>query len=221
MKQLSKECLLLVVGCILYAVSTVLIGPAQIIPGSVLGIAVICNTIWGVPVGVVNLLFNIPIMALCALRFGRKIVIYTILILLGTSGLIDLGMTLFPVLSLQDPWVLSVLGGWLMGVGAGLLMRAGGTMGGTTAVVRLLKGRFPGLNVGQALTLMDSVIVISGAILLHNPGTLLFSLIYTAVCAKTIDVVYGFHTNANSKPQIPGAVNTARFHTTDFKEENT
>ena len=80
-----------------------------------------------------------------------------------------------------------------MGVGAGLLMRAGGTMGGTTAVVRLLKERYPKLKVGLALTLMDAAIVVSGALLLHNLGTLLFSLIYTVVCSKTIDFVYGFH----------------------------
>ena len=99
----SAEFLLLAAGCVPYAVSTILIKPAQIIPGSVLGIAVTCNAILGVSARTVNLLLNIPIMAVCALRFGRKIVIYTIAILLGTSVLIDLGMILFPVFSLQNP----------------------------------------------------------------------------------------------------------------------
>ena len=63
-------------------------------------------------------------------------------------------------------------------------------MAGTTALARLLQRRFPNLKVGNALIVMDSLIIITGAILLKSYVALLYSIIYTVFCSKTIDLVY-------------------------------
>ena len=46
-KQIANEVLWIVVGCILYSLSVVwFLDPAQIIPGSVTGIAVVKSAVW-------------------------------------------------------------------------------------------------------------------------------------------------------------------------------
>ncbi len=51
-KQIANEVLWIVVGCILYSLSVVwFLDPAQIIPGSVTGIAVVTKALFEYPVG--------------------------------------------------------------------------------------------------------------------------------------------------------------------------
>ena len=188
--QYLLEAAMLFIGCILYTISTLMINPVNIIPGSVLGIAVVTHHLTGAPIGMVSLLCNIPIMFFCTACFGKKILIYTVLILVSTSGLIDLWQPYFPTILSDHAWFLAITGGALMGAGAGLLMRAGGTMGGTTALGRLIQNRKPSVNMGIALFVMDTAIILVGSFLLKSFSGLLYSVIYTLVCSKVIDVIY-------------------------------
>ena len=81
---------------------------------------------------------------------------------------------------------MSVLGGVLMGIGAGLLMRAGGTMG------RILQKKHPAMNMGNALFIMDTTVILAGSILLKSFTGLLYSVVYTLVCSKAIDMIYSY-----------------------------
>lgn len=79
-----------------------------------------------------------------------------------------------------------------MGIGAGILMRAGGTMGGTTAIGKILQKKNPRINMGNALFVMDTTVILIGAILLKSFTGFLYSVIYTFVCSKAIDIVYTY-----------------------------
>lgn len=197
-KNLIKEMAGLVVGCILYVVSTILITPVNIVPGSVLGVSVVAHSIWGISIGTVNLFCNLPIMIACVVCFGKKILIYTIMIIVSTSALIDWWLPGFPAVLIQHGLVLAILGGILMGIGAGILMRVGGTMGGTTAIGKILQKKNPEINMGNALFVMDTTIILAGTILLKSFTGLLYSVIYTLACSKTIDIVYTYKRHKRS-----------------------
>ena len=169
MKNFSKEMAGLTVGCILYVVSTILINPVNIVPGSVLGVSVVAHSLWGISIGTVNLICNLPIMLVCVMCFGKKILIYTIVIIVSTSILIDWWLPVFPTMFIQHGLVLAVIGGILMGIGAGILIRDGGT-----------------------LFVMDTTVILIGAILLKSFTGFLYSVIYTFVCSKAIDIVYTY-----------------------------
>jgi uncharacterized membrane-anchored protein YitT (DUF2179 family) len=199
MNEWSKEVIMLIAGCLFYVISTILINPVDIVPGSVLGISVVAHSLFGISIGTVNVICNVPIMILCTIYFGKKILIYTILIIISTSALIDWWLPLFPVVFADYGWGLAILGGGLMGAGAGLLMRAGGTMGGTTAVGRILQKKNPKINMGSALFIMDTAIIIAGAVLLNSFTGFLYSIVYTFVCAKVIDFIYSYKRGSSSK----------------------
>ena len=63
-------------------------------------------------------------------------------------------------------------------------------MGGTTAVGRILKKYYPDMNMGRALFVMDTAIILTGAVLLKSFAGLLYSIVYTLVCSKVIDMIY-------------------------------
>lgn len=194
MKRIAGEGVVLFIGMIFYVLSTLLITPVEIVPGSVLGVAVVTHAIFDIPIGLMTTVCNIPIMILCTKCFGKKILIYTIIIIAGTSILIDLFLPVFPPVFEQHGFLLAVLGGGMMGIGAGLLMRVGGTMGGTTAISRLLQKKYPKTDMGRALFVMDTSIILMGTILLKSFSGLMYSVIYTFVCCKAISWICSFKT---------------------------
>jgi uncharacterized membrane-anchored protein YitT (DUF2179 family) len=184
-----SEILLILAGCIIYALSIICISQVTIVPGSVIGIAVICNTIFKTPIGIVNLVLNIPILIIGTKFIGKKLLLYTLLTLFGTSLLIDLFNPLSVHVPLWQPLVISILGGLSMGIGAGILLKAGATMGGTTAIARLIQLKYPAFKIGNSLILMDGVIIIFGVVFLKDYMALVYSILYTVVCMKTIDLI--------------------------------
>jgi len=191
-KDRMKEYLMLLIGCILYCASLLFVNRISVIPGSMLGIAVVSNAVLGTPIGLVNLLLNIPVMVFVTRRYGRKILIYTILIMVGTSLLIDLWEPFFPDPGIRNVYLISVIGGIVMGLGAGLLIRAGGTMAGTTALTLLIREKFPDIHYGTILFGMDACIMLLGAILLKDWKAVIYSTIYGLLVSKMMDVVIDF-----------------------------
>lgn len=202
MRGWAKEAVILMAGCLFYVLSALLINPVAIVPGSVLGVSVVAHELLGMPIGMVNLLCNVPIMIFCTRCFGKKILVYTIVIIVTTSVLIDWWLPFFPVVLSQHGLMLAALGGVLMGLGAGLLMRAGGTMGGTTAIGRILERRYPGMNMGAALFIMDTTVILAGVVLLKSFAGLLYSVVYTLICSKVIDMVYSYKGGMKIKKQV-------------------
>lgn len=176
-------------GCVIYAASLGLIRDIPVIPGSFLGVSVALNKVFGFPEGLVNLLLNIPVMLLVTRKMGAKVLAYTVFILSFTSLLIDYWAPLFPDLSQVNVYLLSAVSGVVMGAGAGLLILAKGTMAGTTALTLLLQRVLKRLRFGTILFAVDSLIVLLGTVIVQNWQAVLYSLLYSFSCAKTMDLV--------------------------------
>lgn len=189
-KQIANEVLWIVVGCILYSLSVVwFIDPVQIIPGSVTGIAVVTKALFGIPIGVLNLVVNIPLVLVGVFYLGKKLLVYTALTVFLNSVLMDqLAKVLQPMT--QDILLASVIGGVMMGIGLGMILKAGATTGGTTVVGRLVVRKYPNLPISNILLLGDFIIITVGSILLKNWDLFLYSVIDLYVCVVAIDKVY-------------------------------
>lgn len=140
--QLMSTLLLLTTGVLVsaFGVAAFLV-PAGVAGPGVLGIATILNHLWSTPVGLVTLLANIPIQILGYHLGGAKAVLGTVYYILAFSVVVDLLIPVFAV-GLTDNIVLAaIFGGVLNGLGGGLVYRAGGTMGGTSTLARILQLR--------------------------------------------------------------------------------
>lgn len=191
-QQVLSELAMLVIGCVLYALSVVLfIDPIHIIPGSVTGIAIVVKALFNTPIGVLSLVINVPLVLAAVFYLGKKLLVYTGITILLTSVLID-WWAVFPPFT-DDMLLAAIFGAVLMGVGLGLILKAGGTTGGTTVVGRLVVRKFPNLPIGTILMIGDFLIISVGTLLLRDRDLFLYSTINLYVCVVVIDkVIYGF-----------------------------
>ncbi len=190
-KQIINELMLILVGCILYSLSVVLfIDPIHIIPGSVTGIAVIVKALFNIPLGVLNIVINVPLVLIAVFFLGKKLLVYTCITILLNS----LFMDAFAFLGAftQDMMLASIFGGVIMGVGLGMILKAGATTGGTTVVGRLVVRKYPNIQIGNVLMVGDFIIITVGSILLKDWDLMLYSLINLYICSIINNkVIYG------------------------------
>jgi len=170
-----SEVVLLGLGALISAVGVIVFQvPFNIAPGGVSGLAIIVShLVGGAPIGLLVLLGNIPIQ-LFAYRVlgGWRTIVATLFAVALYSVLIDV---LTPVLAghaLSDDVFLNALyAGVVGGVGGGLVFRAGGTLGGTSTLGRILQVKY-GIPLSSSTLYTDSGVVLLAGIVFGWEGAL-------------------------------------------------
>lgn len=182
---------LIVVGTFLVATGYVyFITPYKIVPGGIYGISIVLHHMFGTPVGLTALLFNIPLTIIgtrvLGPRFGTKTVVGFVL----TSVFVDLlsFFSKYEPLVESDPLLSSVFGGALVGAGVGLIFKSKATSGGSD-VIAMIIARYTRMPLGQLMMAVDSVIVLVGFVAFGDWRIPLYSWIAIFVMGKTIDAV--------------------------------
>lgn len=173
--------------------------PNRLAPGGVSGLATIVYYLFEdylhlqvfglqlpIKVGLIMLIFNIPLFWMGVRVMGRTFGIRTLYGLISLSILTDV---LQPVVSplTANPLLSGIYGGVLMGLGLGLVFKARATTGGTDLVAQLLN-KFSSISMGQGV-LMADLVVVSLAGIVFNAELALFSIISLYVSSKVIDYV--------------------------------
>ena len=87
-----------IAGSILYAAGIyTFAGNAGFAPGGVSGLALILNHLWGLPVGTVTLLFNIPLVVISYKAVGRQLLLKSAKTLVISSLFLDVLFPFIPV----------------------------------------------------------------------------------------------------------------------------
>ena len=180
----------LTVGALLLALSRDLfLVPAHLASGGVSGLAQIINRYTGWPIGVMSLVFNIPLFALGwrflgGPRFAARTAVTTVLFSVLVDGLVPFlpphGLTADPVLNV-------LYGGVLGGVGAGLIYRGRGTSGGTDILARILT-RWRHIPVSQSYLFSDAVVMVLAGMVFGWDQALyaIVTLYITGVAAEAV-----------------------------------
>ncbi|MBQ7974304.1 MAG: YitT family protein [Clostridia bacterium] len=193
-KNTLKPALSVIAGAHLYAIGICcFLNPADIAPGGASGISIILNHLFGLPIGTVSILINIPILYAGYRKLSGMLIIKTSIALILTSLLIDLVVTpLLPVYT-GDRLLGSVFGGVLLGTGLGMIFSAGYTTGGTDILSMLLRLKFPQLRIGLAILIIDCFVLGASAILFRDIEAGLYGIIALFCSGKLVDslVYYG------------------------------
>ncbi|MCC6612782.1 MAG: YitT family protein [Anaerolineae bacterium] len=164
-RELIAWLALLTTGVILSAIGVAaFLVPAGVAGPGVLGIATIMNHLWATPVGVITLIANIPIQIL-GYRYlgGAKAVIGTVYYIAAFSIVVDLLIPVFQGGLTDNILMAAIFGGVLNGLGGGLVYRAGGTMGGTSTLARILQLRW-GTPLSTTSLYTDTLITIGAGL---------------------------------------------------------
>lgn len=166
--------------------------PNKIAAGGVSGLATILYYLWRWPVGVVMLLVNIPLFLACLFVFGPSFGVKTVFGTVLLAVAVEYWAAMVHPLTI-DPLLGSLWGGVLAGAGVGVALRYHGTTGGTDLAAKLL-AHFTSLSMGQALLVLDGLVIALAGLAFQSVDLMLYALISIVVSGKIIDgVLDGFN----------------------------
>lgn len=192
-RELWKDISLLLLGSLIYGIGTyVFVIPANIAPGGATGVALMVNYVTGLPVGILTLLLNVPLLALAWFYLSKKFAISTAVTTTLCSLVLDFVVPFIVPAYLGDRLLCSLYGGVIVGAGMALIFIAGSTTGGTDILGYVLQKKRPHISIGRALMIVDGIILAVSIFVFGNIEAALFGMIALYVQTKVIDtIIYG------------------------------
>lgn len=162
----SIYCLILIGVMIMAAGIEVFFAPSGFVAGGTTGLGIVLDEIakknfgFTIPLWLVNILWDIPLLILSRKKIG------TVFLKRTVFGCIAFSIALFiaeflPVYK-GDLILICLFGGTFVGVGAGLVLRNMGATGGTDLAAALIHEIFPKISVAQSIFVLDSIIILLG-----------------------------------------------------------
>jgi uncharacterized membrane-anchored protein YitT (DUF2179 family) len=178
---------LIILACeVLNAVAyRTLIVPTRLLSGGVVGTSLLLNQLFGLPIGLQTLIYNIPIFMLGYRYLGRRFVLLSICGVFSFSFLLD--NLVLPKVT-QDLLLASVFGGVLTGIADGIILRTGGSTGGLDIIGLIVSRRF-GISIGQVFLAFNGLIIGLGALANNNLEIAMYTLIMLFVAARVVDAI--------------------------------
>lgn len=179
-------------GCALYALAVRMFAvPNNIAQSGLTGLSIILNHLLDTPVGLTNLVLNIPLVALAWVFIGRKFVFKTLWVTVVLSVMLDVFALFIPVYT-GDRLLAALYCGVITGTGLGLVMLRGATTGGTDIVAKLFQKRWPHISVGRVILVGDVLIIVLSAVVFRSLESALYAVIVIYVSSRLIDyILYG------------------------------
>ena len=182
----------IVVGSLLYAAGfQFFLYPNAITTGGVTGVAMIINMLSGFPVGVMTMIFNIPLFAYSWKKFGLKFILASLAGMVLSSVFVDL-FALLPIEVTNEPLLGALYGGIIRGIGLGIIFHAGATTGGVDIVAKFLRRKYQHINFSTFILGLDVAVVMAFAVTFKRYDSAMYAIISMFVASKGIDfVLYG------------------------------
>ena len=191
-KTFIIDLLFYIVGSCIYSAGVLLFTESnELSPGGITGVALLLNHLFDLPVGLMVLAINIPLIIAGFLVFGKKFIFKTAIATLVLSLSLD-AMETFIKPFVTDVILAAIFGGIILGAGVSLVLLRGATTGGTDIIAKLINHRFPFVSMGRIVMAVDVIVVITSAVVYKNFESALYSVVLIFVSSKLIDnLLYG------------------------------
>jgi len=155
------------------------------------GVAMIVNRLTGFPIGIMTILLNLPVAAVCCRLLGRGFFIKSIRCMVISSVMIDYAAPLFPAFQ-GDRMLAAICTGVIAGFGYAIIFMRGSSTGGTDFIVMAVKVLRPHMSLGKIVFLADAGVVLAGGILFRDVEGMVYGMIINYLFAVVVDkVAYG------------------------------
>lgn len=180
--------IMIVIGAVItaYGLEAVLI-PNNIIDGGVTGLSIMGAHLFGIPLGVLLFVLNIPFVYLGYKQVGKTFAIMSIIGIASLSVSTVLLHNVRTILGPEDPLLVVLSGGIILGVGIGLVLRNGGALDGSEILAVLLSRKIP-FSVGDIILFINAFIFI-GASFIYDLESALYSALTYYIAKNVIDII--------------------------------
>ncbi len=186
-----KDCLMIIIGLILYAIGFCgFILPKGIVMGGLAGVASLIYFQFGVPVAISFYALNIVLLALAYRLVGLQFVLKTIFGATFLSVFLGIAQPLFEAypIVLDETFLDCVIGAVLCGTGVGIAFTHNGSTGGTDIVAAMVS-KYRQISVGRMILYVDMIIISSSYLLYHDLDRVIYGFVVLVFLSYMTDQV--------------------------------
>lgn len=147
------------------------------------------NYLLSLPVGLVIIILNVPILLISYRFLSRKYVFTTLVGMLCSSLFIDFfNQILKWPKGTENMLLAAIYGGLLLGLGLGLVFRGEASTGGSD-VIGLILNKYLGVSVGMGIMVTDFIIISASGLVFRQLEAPLYGYIVLFISSRVIDLV--------------------------------
>ena len=192
-KEFAIDLLADIVGSLLIAIGIYNFAAASEFPVSgISGIALIFYHFWGLPIGTMTIVLNIPIILLCYKLLGRTFLLKSLKTMVISTFFMDVVAPMFPVYE-GDLMLSCICMGLISGLGYALIYMRDTSTGGADFILMAVRVLRPHMSIGSIILIMDWAIVLIGGLLMGgNVDKIIYGLLGAYILSVVVDkVMYG------------------------------
>ena len=183
-----------IVGSFLIAIGIYNFATASEFPVTgITGIAQVLYIYFGLPIGTMTTIINIPIILACVKVLGVKFVVKSLKTLLISNFFMDVVAPLLPIYE-GDLMLSSICMGLFAGLGYALIFMRDSSTGGVDFISLTIRALKPHISLGRIIVIVDcALLLVCGFLLGGNVDKIIYGLISTYIVSIVVDkVMYGF-----------------------------
>ena len=190
LKNLALE----VLGCFISALGTYSFAVVAQVPVTGLaGIGAILYHLWGLPIGMTNILLNIPIVLVCFRLLGRGFFLRSVRCMVLFAFFTDFVLPALPVYS-GDRLLAAVCGGVVMGIGDALIYMQNSSTGGLDFVTMAIKVKHPHMPFGNLTFGAAMAVIIANGLVFRDVDAIIYGILLNFLASTVINkMMFGFN----------------------------
>ena len=152
--------------------------------------SILVNRFVNIPTGTINLLLNVPIVALGLWKFGWRFIASTMYALFMITVFMN---TLSPLGAVtQDLLIGAVIGGALIGVALALVFKSGATTGGADIIIKVMRTKWKHIKTNILFLAFDSMVIVASWIVFRDLTVAFYAGVAVVIDSVVMDkVLYG------------------------------
>ena len=156
------------------------------------GIAQVLYLYFGLPIGTMTTIINIPIILACTKVLGVKFVMKSVKTLLISNFFMDVVAPLLPIYK-GDLMLSCICMGLFAGLGYALIFLRDSSTGGLDFISLTIRALKPHISLGKIIVVVDcTVLLVCGLLMGGNVDKIIYGLIATYIVSVVVDkVMYG------------------------------
>ena len=155
------------------------------------GISLILHRLFGLPIGALTLVLNIPVAIWCYKLLGRDFFLRSVRCTIISSLMVDYVVPLLPLYS-GDRLLTALFTGVLSGVGYALIFMRNSSTGGADFIIMAIRAKHPHLSLGRISFTFDLVVILAGGLIFRDIDGILYGLVINYISAQMVDkLLYG------------------------------
>ena len=193
-KNWMKDTPVEIVGCFLTSIAVYNFAVMAEFPMTgFTGLSLILYRLFGLPIGVMQIVLNIPVAILCYKLIGRQFFARSIFCMVLSSLFIDYLAPLLPVYE-GGRLLSAICTGVIGGIGYALIYSRNSSTGGSDFVVMAVKAKNQHVKLGTIIFSIDAVIVLAGGILFRDFDGVIYGFLINYMYAMIADrIIYGIN----------------------------